>query len=490
MPSSRRRFIETAISASTLGVLGQRALLPIAAGAKTEGYRANLLPSQKEVWDWQVWMAKLGPKYTGNAAHTTYVEFLATELQKAKLDVAREHYSFPRWEARRWEIAIAPASGASFKAPVTSYFPYSGQTPASGVTGELVYAGHGPSFNLSGLQGKVALIDFSTNVRKWGEMYRPWGIYPNEAHFPAEFRPARGGVNDLTQFQKAGAVGVILAWTDISDANAADQYTPFSRPPQGIPGLYVGRDTGAKLKSLSASGAKATVVLEADTHPDTPTDTLLATLAGTTSDEVIIVNTHTDGPNATEENGGLGILALAKYFAKLPKTERKRTLVFPLTTGHFAGPWVPSMRGIIQKYPELIKKAVAALTVEHLGCKEWADDASLHYKATGENEWAVAITEYGSTGRILVDALQGSGDRQTAVVNPVHGGWLGEGGGLARAGVPTIGYIPQPNYLLAGPANGCIEKLSAERLHAEIEVFAKVIHTMDSMTAADLKAKT
>jgi hypothetical protein len=490
MAISRRQFIETAVTASTLGVAGQRALVPIASGAKVEGYRANLLPSQKEVWDWQVWMAKLGPKYTGNPAHTEFVEFLATHLKEYGLDVVREHYTLPRWEAKRWEITISPASGASFKARVTSYFPYSGQTPAAGATGELVYVGHGPSFNLSGLQGKVALIDFSTNVRKFGEMYKPWGIYPTDAHFPAEFRPARGGVNDLTQFQKAGAVGVIIAWTDVSDANAADQYTPFSRPWQGVPGLYVGRETGAKLKSLAGSGAKATVVLEADVHPDTPTDTLMATLPGTTSDEVIIVNTHTDGPNATEENGGLGILALAKYFAKVPKAERKRTLVFPLTTGHFAGPWVPSMRGIIQKYPDLIKEAVAALTVEHLGCKEWGDDATMHYKATGENEWAVAITEYGATGRILVDALQGSGDRKTAVVNPVHGGWLGEGGGLARAGVPTIGYIPQPNYLLAGPANGCIEKLSPERLHAEIEVFAKVIHTMDSMTAADLKVKS
>jgi hypothetical protein len=321
-------------------------------------------------------------------------------------------------------------------------------------------------------------------------MYQPWGIYPADAHFPSEYKPARGGVNDLTQFQKAGAIGVILAWTDVSDANAADQYTPFSRPLQGIPGLYVGRETGVKLKSLAGGGSKATVVLEADIHADTPTDTLIATLPGTNSDEVILVNTHTDGPNATEENGGLGILALAKYFAKLPKSERKRTLVFPLTTGHFAGPWAPSMRGIIQKYPDLIKKTVAALTIEHLGCKEWADDASLHYQPTGENEWAVAITEHASTGHILVDALKGSGDQKTAVVNPVHGGWLGEGGSLARAGVPTIGYIPQPNYLLAGPADGCIEKLSAERMHAEIEVFAKVIHKMDTMTATELKVKS
>ncbi len=490
MPLSRRQFMETAISASTLGVLGQRALLPLAAGAKVEGYRSNLLPSKKEVWDWQVWMAKLGPKYTGNQAHTTFVEFLASHLQEFGLEVAREHYTLPRWEARRWEIKVTPSGGKSFKAPVTSYFPYSGETPASGVTGELVYAGHAPSFNLSGLEGKIALVDFSTNVRKFGEMYKPWGIYPADARFPAEYKPARGGVNDLTQFHKAGAIGVIIAWTDVSDANAQDQYTPFSRPPQGVPGLYVGRDTGAKLKALAGSGAKATVVLEADIHPDTPTDTLLATLPGASSDEVILVNTHTDGPNATEENGGIGVLALAKYFAKVPKSLRRRTLVFPLTTGHFAGPWVPSMRGIIQKYPDLIKKAVAALTVEHLGCKEWADDAAMHYKATGENEWAIAITEYASTGNLLVEALQASDNRKTAVVNPVHGGWLGEGGGLARAGVPTIGYIPQPNYLLAGPANGCIEKLSADRLHAEIEVFAKVIHKMDSMSAAELKAKT
>jgi hypothetical protein len=489
MPVSRRGFLHSALGASTLGLVARQALIPIASGATAEGYRASLLPPQKEVWDWQVWMAKLGPKYTGNKAHTEFVEFLASHLQEYGLEVGREHYTLPRWEARHCAISVAPKSGKSFHAPVTSYFPYSGQTPSGGVTGELVYAGRNPSFTLNGLQGKIALVDFATNVRHFGEMYRPWGVYPPDERFPQDFRPARGAVSDLTKFQKAGALGVILAWTDVSDANAADQYTPFSRPPQGVPGLYVGRETGAKLRQFAASGAQITLVLEAEVFPDTPTDTLLATLPGMSSDEVIIVNTHTDGPNATEENGGLGILALAKYFSRLPKSGRRRTMVFPLTTGHFASPWVPSMRGIIQKYPELIKKTVAALTVEHLGCKEWADDSGFHYKATGENEWAVAITEMPAPGKILVEALEGSSDRKTAVVNPMRGGWLGEGGALAREGVPTIGYIPQPNYLLAGPANGCIEKLSPERLHSEIEVFAKVIHKIDAMPAPELKRR-
>ena len=55
---------------------------------------------------------------------------------------------------------------------------------------------------------------------------------------------------------------------------------------------------------------------------------LIAVLPGTSSESVLIVNSHSDGTNATEENGGLGILALAKYFSKIPKSSRKRDIVF------------------------------------------------------------------------------------------------------------------------------------------------------------------
>jgi len=484
MTVSRRRFLKWATAATA--VASSR---PLFAEDAAPALRPGLLPSEKAVWDQQVWMAKLGPKYTGNQAHTEFVEFLAKEMKAAGLDVGRERYTLPRWDAKRWEVSIASSSVSQSKIPITSYFPYSGQTPPAGVTGDLVFAGTNPKFDLSGLQGKVALIECPTNVRKWADEYRAWGVYPPTETFPASSRPARGPVSDLTQFQKAGAVAVILAWTDISDANARDQYSPFSRPPQGIPGLYVGRDAGARLRALAGSGAKATVVLEADVTPDTPTDTLVATLPGATDQEAIIINTHTDGPNATEENGALGILALMEYFSRIPRSERRRTIVCPLTTGHFAGPWVPSIRGFITKYPDVIRKAVAAITVEHLGCLEWMDDASMNYRATGREEWSVAITPSKPMGGLLVDALKGSADRRTAVVNPVNGGFLGEGSALARAGIPTIGYIPQPNYLLAGPADGCIEKLSPGLLHAQIQVFAKAIHAIDAMSREQLRAE-
>ena len=113
MPLSRRDFMHWALGTSTLGLAGRQALVPIAAGAPVDGYRASLLPSQKEVWDWQVWMAKLGPKYTGNKAHTEFVAFLASHLKEYGLEVAREHYTLPRWEARRCAITVTPPSGTT-----------------------------------------------------------------------------------------------------------------------------------------------------------------------------------------------------------------------------------------------------------------------------------------------------------------------------------------------------------------------------------------
>ncbi|HMJ81775.1 MAG TPA: hypothetical protein VK504_01320, partial [Vicinamibacterales bacterium] len=113
MRASRRSFMRWAASVSALAVAGRPSL---SAAGPGDVLRPGLLPAQKAVWDQQLWMARLGPKYTGNAAHTTFVEFLATELKRIGVDVARERYTFPRWDARRWEIAVAPASGAAFKA--------------------------------------------------------------------------------------------------------------------------------------------------------------------------------------------------------------------------------------------------------------------------------------------------------------------------------------------------------------------------------------
>jgi hypothetical protein len=494
MPSTRRNFIKSTASLSTFAATtsGLQSLLSSPASAAVAGYREDLLPSQKEIWDWQVWMAKLGPKYTGSKPHTEFVEFLAAELEKAGLELSRDHFKFTYWDAKRCDISVTPSSGKTYQVPYTSYYPYSGQTPSTGVTGELIYGGTSADIKLpDNAQGKIVLIESPVKPLPYSEWYSAWGAYPKDTALPESMFGATGQLMAsplLAPFKKAGAAGVILAWSNISNENAAYQYTPFSRPLQEMPALWVGRNQGAKLHSLAGTGAKCTLTLEADLVPDTPTDTLVATLPGTSSEEVLIINTHTDGPNATEENGGLGCLALAKYFARLPRSERKRTYVFVLATGHFCLPYVQSITGFINNHPEIMKKTIGALTIEHLGAQEWKDDAQGSYRATGKDELSLVITAYKSTADIMLSAAQGTSDRRVVAVKPKTGPFFGEGGALSRAGIPTIGYIPLPDYLLAGPPDCYIGKLSPTLLSGQIQALAKVVHRMDQTPTDQLKS--
>jgi hypothetical protein len=132
---------------------------------------------------------------------------------------------FPRWEAKRWGIGIRPASGQPFNVPVTSYWPYSGQTPADGVTGELVDGGTHPAYQLSGVEGKIVFVDIA-NAPARGARCINRGVFCRPA-LPClrTHSMLRSPVNKLAPFQKAGAAAVILGWTNVSDANAADQYS-------------------------------------------------------------------------------------------------------------------------------------------------------------------------------------------------------------------------------------------------------------------------
>jgi len=443
------------------------------------------------VWDWQVWMAGLGPKFTGNDAHRTFVEFLATELKRAGLDVARDSYVFTRWEATRRELTATPNGAQPRKVPVTSDYPYSGRTEPQGVTGELVYGGTTLSPNVpNDLTGKILLLEAPTRPRRsfydGRELLVSWGVDDQPPSSISGGLEPRNFPPTLTGFGKAGALGVVFAWTDVSDENAAYQYLPWSRPLEGVPALWVGRDSGARLRQWTETRARATLTLEAALVPDTHSDALIATLPGSSPQEILIIHSHTDGPNAVEENGGLGILALAKYFARLPVSARTRTLVFVLVPGHFARAYVPSMEGFIDKHPEIVRNAVGALCIEHLGCREWKDDSAMKYRPTGKDELSLVMTNVKSAADIVLAGVAGTADHRGVVVKTTDR-FGGEGRFLAGAGVPTIGYIPIPDYLVAAPPNGYIDKVSRSLMYGQIQAFAKMIHRMDVMTETQLK---
>jgi len=479
---TRKTFLQTS-GAAALGLLlpGSAKAHPIDSESLPDLAPANL-PSGDELYKWLHQLADWCPAYTGSPGHVKFVDFLDQKLREAKLVPQRKTFTLPYWELKNYSIEL---NGEKIHA--ASYRPYCG---IGDLTAPLYFAGTGSKLDYSGANGKIVLIemppapDANADEVK-GELI---GTYP--ANLP--HRNVRTGVIGVYRFtpdikaaEKAGAAGVIYIWNSISDGNAEDQALPFSSPNTNVPVLWVNHTVGERLKQ--AAGANIRMSVNATVHPDTPTDNLWAILPGKT-EEAIIINTHTDGCNACEENGGLGVVALAKHFAKVPLSQRNRTLVFLMTTGHFGHGYVHGTEDWRKSNPALMKKAVACVTIEHLAATEWVDHpASNEYKASGELEWGLCYTPKRVEGELFLKAVTGTEAKKTFAYRP-DGAYPGEGAGFWAAGIPTVSYIPTPQYLFIAPAKGGgVDKLDKHRLHGEVVTFARVVAMLDKMPAGEIK---
>lgn len=493
---TRRSFLGAASSAALSALLLPASAVASRESVEAAGINSGLFPSMDEVWDSLEAMNRLSPRFTGNEGHCKFVDMLESGMRDAGLQTLRDTYTFPRWEARKWSLFAKPKNGQTTEIPVTFYYPHSGQTGPLGVAGPLVYVGKVASDGSSAaafsgnLKGKIALVDYELVPRDYHQWYQPWGFYVEGTDLDKYISSTIAvEMGLLTRYRKAGAAGVVISWANLSDGQATGQNMPFGRPLQDIPGLLVGHDAGDKLKQLAAEGATATLTLDARIFPNSGTDSLVATLPGSSPDEVLIITTHTDGPNAVQENGGIALLALAKYFAKLPRSARRRTLVFSLTTGHDNGAYVPGSRGFIERHPEIISKAIASVSVEHLGCREWRDDEThVRYLATGKDELTYAISYHEQLARLELESATGTSERRVAAVRPKPAGrYLGVGGVLANTGMPTLGCYASPTYLNIVTPDGCLSKLTKSHMHGQLVTLARLFHKLDDIPASSIK---
>jgi hypothetical protein len=422
---SRRSFLGAlGAGASTLAVSGVSRAAAGALLAPAPVVDPRRLPSARTLAHQVKEMVALGPRFTATPAHNQFIDWIEAGFGQAGLSVSRDTFHFTQWLAEDFSLELLEGPGAG-PVPLATYFTFSGPTGAAGVTGQLAYVGAVPFPSVSGnplklissadaiqrtageaaadlsaaiaavpggVKGRIALIDAPIAPLQMGDLdglltYRQQDLrhrLPDSEDYKRAWTTILTMLEALAPFEQQGAAGVVIA-LDASMANAAGQFTPFINSPTNLPAVIVDRDTGQRLRALAASTPKARLTLTARVTPNTPSDSLVAILPGAgSSNELMIVNTHTDGMNAYEENAGIALVALAKYFAGLPASRRlNRTLVFSAVTGHF-GPGLPQTQGFIDKHPDLVKRAAASLTVEHFGCSEWIDDLAHGYHASGK----------------------------------------------------------------------------------------------------------
>jgi hypothetical protein len=468
-------------------------------------------------------MVDFGPRLTGNANHNAYIAWLEQELLSAgaRLEPCSS-YETTRWAVGEFglEILSGPAAGP---VEVVTYYPRSQETPAGGIEGKLVYGGAAPipSFNANDLDSLISgIASYPAELAAWASAlpsliegvverntvmvldlplplpitsgiflalatYLQWSgrsvvDWLVDDYKRAWIEPGLG--IPLAPFQALGAAGVVFI-LDGSREALQGGYLPFVHGFEPIPALYVDRDTGNVLRAATAATPQARLTLTA-TRETVRTPSIVAVIPGE-SEESIILNTHTDGEGFAEENGGVCLVHLARHFGSLPAGQRlKRTIVFSLFTGHM-DPQLPETQGFIDDNPQLVASAAAALTIEHFGCTQWIDDTASGYHATGQPEVLGVWTTQGPMFETTRAALQSSGVEHVVLLRPPV--QFGVGAAFQSAGVPQIGAIAGPTYLLTISENGDMDKLDEELAAKQIAWIAELMWRLEDVSKAELR---
>ena len=511
------------------------------------------MPSMDEIWGWHQELAGMGTRYTGSKSHEQFIKWLKKKFKAVQgFTLHTDHLTFRRWLAEPEDCSLSiqdPAAGLSKKVPISYYYPYSGKTGANGISGRLVDLGrYDPIWYTPGefwapAAGAIALVRVPpcTFTLDFGQL--PTGGFVPRQTSPDSLDAAVKYLKDgelvtnpvfqmfavvpLLDARQAGVLGVICIWTGMSDDQVANQYNPIttgyptpdgvphSNDDTGCPALWVGDGTGQWLADCAAMGQPSvTLTLKALIECDATTETIWGVMRGCRDDggPGLIVNTHTDGPNVPEENGALGLLALAHYFSK---QKHQRDLYFVMVTGHFQILQfireIPNSRFVIgndatsrwmHDHPEIYQNALAGVTIEHLGCQRWADDANGQYRWTGDYEWGTTYTT-GRQGSLNLTSLEQRAyldavwhmNHSGAIAHPVVTTlpapvFYGEGAPLYAGGLGTVSLCPLPSYLLQAGSRAHPEKLNLDKLdkrliYGQILSFARTISALDAADAED-----
>jgi hypothetical protein len=522
MAQSRRDILKLSAAATGVGALGGLSACATAAESASAspipGHVASAVPSRAQLEAWLQQLHDFGPiRATGTPQCRAFEEFLATEFAKLGCTVERDQFKLTSWECNLEDCSIEVDTEISQDVRgvpvrtgvgVVAYYPFAASTKGGKpVSGRVLFGGTGDQsgeeilkkFTPEQLAEAIVVVDMPLaggGVRGTVKYYP--GSFPDPLPEPVKApRVASQGGRGPMAALEGKCRGIIFCYTDVSDEAARYNYLPFSDQHRKIPALWVGKKGSDFLKSVSGSGW-ATIKCDAKLTPDARADSLLAVLKGET-DEVIYMTTHTDGPNEVNDNGALGLLAAATYLSKIPN--RKRTVVFSLPTGHYAGGAIrdavtgsgrpAGTSGNFAKWPQYVERAVAQIALEQMGAMEWAD-VDGKWQATGRlspENWVPTPATQETSRRMVLATTQGLDPKFSRVGLVESGQAPGEGGGLRTRGIPGVGLMGSPHYFFRCDPKGVLDKLSPDVMHNQVEITTRLLALMDRLSPAQMKGE-
>jgi peptidase M28-like protein len=288
---------------------------------------------------------KFWGRITGTSSDAESAQWLAAKFKAAGLsDVRIQPLDLePQWMPQTWEAIIA-GGGKTIRIESAQPFYGANALPAGGIDVEAVYAGLGSEADFAGknVTGKAVFVFNQTGLRDEGAVRR------------------------------AAAKGAVVVFeVDMLPGNMRYQAYPSGTT---APAFTVGSDDGYAARDLIAAMpagqiARVKARFEMQRAPNLKSALVWGTLPGAT-DETIYLIAHRDGWfDAAGDNasGVASIVALAEYYAKAPRSERRRTIVFVGLDGHHnSGPGAGvGRRWMWDNRKTLFPKTALMINAEH-----------------------------------------------------------------------------------------------------------------------------
>ena len=368
----------------------------------------------------------------------------------------------PQWMPRSWSVTAA--AGARAIALETAQPAYATPgTPAGGLDLEVAYVGLGTEADFAGREvaGKAALI----------------------ASMPMR-STLRHSATVNGAVRRADALGAAVILVSVAlPGNIRTQFYPTGTE---APTFSLGQQDGDALRAMLEAGGPAPrvrVTLDVETVAGLETANVWATLPGMTDEKIVIV-AHRDGwfEGANDNAAGVATtVALAEYFAALPRERRRRTIQFVGTPGHHNSARV-GVAWIEDNASTVLDRTALLINAEHTGAVDvyrlgnrfgWSDRASALM-------WGVS----GSPGLrdIATDAYETFG--VSTLIDA--GGPVGEIRGLEEI-VPSVWLIDAPEYFHSDHETAAT--VPAEGIEAVTRAFARIIDRVNEREIEDLQPR-
>ncbi|WP_253192591.1 PA domain-containing protein [Janthinobacterium sp. LM6] len=478
--------------------------LPASAAVTVDA--AQLL-SRKQLVDWQYDLDERNLRATGSPRHEAYIDALHERLLRAGVKQLRfEPVNLQQWsvEAEHWGLEVLDGERPGVL-PSAGYIPYSGVTPPSGIAGRIVYLAPDSKPDAS-LAGKLVLVEMPKAAWK-GQVFHQAAMHVHDPDHAMEadtpyarpFQMLGPFIALLDSLQAAGAAGVIVI-LDTPSLSADGLYAPCDGVVRRLPGVFVDRGRGQRLRERVLAGTAPVLRLTmAATVRQVQTRNLIGIIPGK-SEELMVLNSYTDGTNGLETNGPNAIVDMAQYLTRLPQDSLPRSVMLLLTGGHLAGGAGTGQFMDRHKDDGLTQRMAAMLTIGQLGAMEVLPHSDGYLHLTGRSEPAALFSPRTPA---LMDAasamLRHANVAPAFVLPPANAGgdgsaksaaWPDAGRTLRAAqGIPTINYLKAPTYQFSYGI-GTVTQTDYRLMQRETVALTQLLLDLSRVPYADLRKKT